>query len=287
MKKIATIALILLLHNVVYGQRLSIDIMPGLMNYSGDLQPSPVTFKEALPAIELGISYKITDNIFIRGNYLAGQIQADDKKNPVKYHRRNLNFKSLILEGSFSVEYDLFKLRVDKSWTPYVFAGIGYYYFNPTTHDTAGNKFYLRPYGTEGQGLAQYPDRKFYDIYQFNVPAGVGLKYAVSDKVAIGFEFGIRKLFTDYLDDVSTTYPNQLALLNARGPKAVELSFRQGELDPSLTYTNDARRGSPTSKDYYYTGLVRFTYTLGSGSDGPVSTFSGSKKFLSCPKPKL
>lgn len=286
MKKILAFALILLLHKTVNSQRLSIDVLPGLMNYSGDLQPSALTFKESLPAIQAGLSYKLTNNLYIRGAYLAGQVQADDKLNTGKNKRRNLNFKSVILAGSFTIEYDVFKFRVNKQWTPYVFAGVGYFYFNPNTHDTAGNKYYLRPLGTEGQGLPQYPGRKVYSIYQFNIPAGIGMKYAVNDKIAIGFEFCMRQLFTDYLDDVSTTYPNQLALLNARGPKAVELSFRQGEIDPRVTYRNGAIRGNPGSKDYYYTGLARITYTLGDGSGGN-SNSGGSTRFLKCTKPKL
>lgn len=263
-------------------QRLSLDIMPGFINYSGDLQPEAFTLKEAGPAASIGLSYRLGKNLYIRGNYLAGQIQADDKKNPRKYNSRNLNFKSIILEGSLTVEYDLFALREEKKWTPYIFAGLGYFYFNPYTHDTAGNKFYLEPYGTEGQGLAQYPDRKFYKLYQFNIPLGVGVKYALDDNWSIGFELAVRKLFTDYLDDVSTTYPNEQALLAARGPKAVELSFRMGELDPTQVYTSDAKRGG-SATDNYYTGLVRLTYTFSSSGGG--GAFGGYRKSVSCPKP--
>lgn len=263
------------------GQRLSIDIMPGLMNYSGDLQPRPFTFKEAGPAIEAGLQYKLSSNLYVRGDYLAGTVQADDKKNPAKYHGRNLNFKSIILEGSISLEYDFFKFRTEKQWTPYIFAGVGYFYFNPYTHDTAGNKYYLEPYGTEGQGLPQYPDRKFYKLYQFNIPAGFGLKYAMNDKWSIGFEVGVRKLFTDYLDDVSTTYPNKSLLLNARGPIAVELADRSGEINPNTSYHANAQRGSPASKDYYYTGLLRLTYTFINYDAVQSASY---KKSVGCPK---
>jgi len=283
MKKI--VASITLLATLLTGiransQRLSLDVMPGLINYAGDLQPSSITLKEAGPAIAAGLSYKLGSNWYIRGSYLVGQIQADDKKNEQKYISRNLNFKSIILEGSFSLEYDFFKFREDKKWTPYIFAGLGYFYFCPYTHDTAGNKLYLAPYGTEGQGLAQYPDRKFYSLYQFNIPMGLGAKYAINDNWAIGFEFCARKLFTDYLDDVSTFYPDEQALLNARGPKAVELSFRGGEINPNAVYTSGAQRGG-AAKDYYYTGLVRLTYTFA----GKGSSFGGYKKSVSCPRP--
>lgn len=261
-------------------QRLSIDVMTGLINYSGDLQPRSLTFKEAGPAIAAGISYRFADKWYIRGSYMAGKIQADDKKNPPKYVGRNLNFTSVILEGSVTVEYDLFNFRTDKKWTPYAFAGLGYFYFCPYTHDTAGNKLYLAPYGTEGQGLAQYPDRKFYSFYQLNIPLGIGVKYAIDDNWAIGGEFGARKLFTDYLDDVSTTYPDEQALLNARGPKAVELSFRAGEVNHNAVYPSGKQRGG-AAKDYYYTGLIRLTYTFTGNGNG----FGAYRKSVSCPRP--
>jgi len=274
---------LILVCNGVYSQRLSFNIMPGLMNYSGDLQPAGLTFNQANAAIQLGLSYRLTDRLYIRADYLAGQVGADDKLS-TKRHRlqRNLNFKSIILEGSAGLEYDIFTLA-DKKWTPYVFAGVGYFFFNPYTHDTAGVKFYLQPYGTEGQGLATYADRKFYNLYQLNIPFGFGLKYAMSDRVAIGFEVGFRKLFTDYLDDVSMTYANQSALFNARGPKAVELAFRQGEVDPTAIYHDDAKRGNPDSKDIYYTGLFRFTYNFGVGGGGGSRGLYSNKQQLGCP----
>jgi hypothetical protein len=278
---------ILCLHG--HCQRLSIDIMPGLMNYAGDLQSSPLTFNQSCFAFEAGLQYQLSDNFYLRGNYLAGQVKADDKLSDRVFARlRNLNFTSIILEGSISVEYDFFKLRVEKQWTPYIFAGVGYFFFNPYTYDTAGNKFYLQPYGTEGQGLPQYPDRKFYSLYQLNIPAGFGLKYALSDRVSIGFEVGFRKLFTDYLDDVSTTYPDPNLLFTARGPYAVELSFREGEVSQGAVVKVNGPRGNPGSKDDYYTGLFRFTYTLGGGGSGGVnSSASTGKNYLDCPKPKL
>lgn len=283
MKKISaviTLSAILLTYVQVKCQRLSIDIMPGLINYAGDLQPQSITLKEAGPAIAAGLSYKLGSNWYIRGSYLVGKIQADDKKNGERYISRNLNFKSIILEGSFTLEYDFFKFRENKQWTPYLFAGVGYFYFNPYTYDTAGNKWHLAQFGTEGQGLAQYPDRKPYSLYQFNIPAGLGVKYAINDNWAVGFEFCARKLFTDYLDDVSTTYPDEQALLNARGPKAVELSFRAGEINPNNRYTSGAQRGG-SAKDYYYTGLVRLTYTFAGNGNG----FGAYRKSVSCPRP--
>src|SRR5690606_13448162 len=79
---------------------------------------------------------------------------------------------------------------------------------------------------THGHGLPQYPDRKPYTLTQFAIPFGAGVKFRVSPNTVLAYEVGLRKIFTDYLDDVSTTYVDQATLLQERGPKAVEMAYR-------------------------------------------------------------
>ena len=86
-----------------------------------------------------------------------------------------------------------------------MFAGIGVYRYNPYAY-SGGNKVFLQPLSTEGQNIIGYPDRKKYSLTQFAVPFGGGFKFAVSENLRVGIEMGIRKLFTDYLDDVSKGY---------------------------------------------------------------------------------
>jgi hypothetical protein len=64
---------------------------------------------------------------------------------------------------------------------------------------------------TEGQGI--YPDKKPYSLWQPTIPFGGGVKFAITENLRIGFEIGLRKLFTDYLDDVSTSYPIKMICL--------------------------------------------------------------------------
>ncbi len=252
------------------GQRIAVDVLPGVINYSGDLQPSALTLSEARPALQVGLSVGLTEKLFLRAFYLVGTVHGDDKKNgAVRSVSRNLNFTSAIGEGSLTMEYDVLNAAEQGKITPYIFAGGGFYHFNPYTYDTTGKKAYLMPLSTEGEGLPEYPDRKPYTLYQFNLIGGFGLKYRVSDRLAIGFEVGFRKLFTDYLDDVSNTYVDKNILLKERGAEAVALAYRGGELNPLKPYPRaGAPRGNPTANDYYYTGLLRFTYRLGGGNNG-------------------
>ncbi|HVG11800.1 MAG TPA: DUF6089 family protein, partial [Flavisolibacter sp.] len=186
---------------------------------------------------------------------------------------RNLNFESKISEFSLLGEFNVFNLE-NIRWTPYAFGGIAIYHFNPSTFDSSGIKYYLQPLSTEGQGLPGY-DTKPYALTQFAVPFGGGIKYAISDNVRLGFEVGMRKLFTDHLDDVSTSYADAADLLAAKGPKAVELAYRGDEApsgNPQYP-AKGAQRGGATQKDWYYFTGLHLTFRLNSGGGGGKGGF--------------
>ena len=241
-------------------QSFSIYVAPGFMKYQGDLNVSTSPFVNANFCVATGINYK-TGHFVFRSDFLQGSVSGVDSKGNAQTIR-NLNFTSTITEYSLGLEYDLFDIDGDKKMTPYIFGTVGFFHFNPFTYDTTGNKTYLQPLGTEGQGLIQYPDRKFYKLTQINNSFGGGIKYKINNNFTIGFELIARKLYTDYLDDVSTTYPMQQALLNARGLLAVKLSFRADEINPKAVYIDDKRRGNPDSNDSYYNFLFKVGYTF-------------------------
>src|SRR6185437_13148643 len=137
---------------------------------------------------------------------------------------------------------------------------------------------------TEGEGFIA--GRKMYSLTQIGIPFGAGVKLALSDNLNVGLEVGFRKLFTDYLDDVSTTYVDKNLLLANRGQKAVELSYRGDEIKGgSLVYPDSgAQRGNPGSKDwYYFTGLT-LSFRLGNGLIGHGN---GKNADWDCPKTVL
>ena len=109
-----------------------------------------------------------------------------------------------------------------------------------------------------------YPD-KTYALTQFAIPFGGGLKFAVTENLRFGIELGFRKLFTDYLDDVSTNYVDSATLLNARGPVAVELAYRGDEVGGGNYPTAGRQRGSPKFKDWYYLTGIRISYVINKG----------------------
>jgi len=281
MKKLACLATFLF-PLLVFSQRLHLNITGGFLNYQGDLQDKPFTLDQSNGAFGAGLAYDLTPHFSVRSGFLYGKVSADDKRNKPLLQQRNLNFQSNILEGNVMLEYNLFDLS-EKRFTPYVFAGLAVYHFNPYTYDTVGNKLFLQPLGTEGEGLAAYPDRKQYKLTQLAVPFGGGVKLRVSDNVTIGYEIGLRNLRTDHLDDVSSTYPDQALLLAARGPKAVELSYRGGELkNGSPDFPAEGTiRGSAAQKDWYYFQGINISIGL-NGVKG-IKGFRGGRSSVDCP----
>ncbi|MEP6711544.1 MAG: DUF6089 family protein [Ferruginibacter sp.] len=264
-------------------QRLHGDFYGGIANYQGDLQGKRFTFKSAGPAFGLGLSYDITDKFIVRGIATYLKIGGDDKNNSTAtgVTFRNLNFKSQVLEAQLALEYNFFDLS-ERNFTPYVFGGVAAFHFQPYSYDAKGNKVLLRPLSTEGEGLSAYPDKKTYNTKQIAIPFGGGLKFVLSDKVQVGIELGLRKLFTDYLDDVSTTYADSSILLAARGPQAVAFAYRGNELKGAPPYpAAGSQRGNPKSKDWYYTTVIRISYLFGGGSSN--GRRGGGKSRTGCP----
>ncbi|OQP68491.1 hypothetical protein A4R26_01410 [Niastella populi] len=259
----------------------------GLSNYAGDLQDHQFTLQQSNFAFGAGIKYDFTPHLALRLAYNHGSIEGDDKRSGDPLLReRNLSFASKINEGSLLLEYTLLNME-DRKISPYIYSGITVFHYNPYAYDTLGNKVFLKPLSTEGQGLEQYPDRKPYKLTQFAIPVGVGVKFRISSNTILAYEISVRKTFTDYLDDVSKTYVDQFALGQQRGLKAVSMAFRSDELKGSTaTYPADGsvRGGSKYEDWYYFTG---FTLYIGIGSgNGSGSGFGrskGGRNRLGCP----
>lgn len=267
-------------------QRLHLTLFGGIANYSGDLQAHQFTLQQSNFAFGAGLKYDVTPNVALRFAYNHGTIGADDKRNPNPlFQARNLSFISQINEASLLVEYTPINLE-EKRFSPYVYSGLTVFHFNPYTYDTSGNKVYLKPLSTEGEGLAQYPGRKPYNLTQLAIPFGGGIKFRVSDNVVLAYEVTLRKTFTDYLDDVSSTYVDQFALAAARGLKAVSMAYRGGEIkggNPNYPGEGAVRGGSKYKDWYYFTGFTLYI-GLGSGNGGALGHGArGGRNQMGCP----
>ena len=236
------------------------ELMLGVTGYKGDLIKKHSSFRSMRPAASFNLKFNFDNNVVLRGGILWGKVVGDDKYNKQQdLKARNLNFQSNILELSLCAEYNLVEPEIFYGY-PYIFAGVGVFMFDPYTRDNNNEKTFLRPLSTEGQGLADYPNRKIYSKTQFCIPFGAGWKVNIAPRMAIIYEVGYRLLFTDYLDDVSTTYVDPQKLLAARGPKAVELADRA---KPPFAQGNGGQRGNSNVNDWYFFNGIKLLFYFG------------------------
>jgi hypothetical protein len=247
--------------NSCLAQQWQAEVMAGVSGYNGDLTRTAISFKTMGPALDINLKYILPNNyVVIRAGMSYGRVSGNDKDNKGSVlYNRNLNFKTHILEGSLGAELNLLDPAEFDAF-PYIFAAVGVFHFDPYTFDKDNNKVFLRSLGTEGQGLAAYPDRKMYSLTQFCIPLGGGWKWKINEKYEVSYEIGARYLLTDYLDDVSTTYVDPQALQAERGRIATELAYRQNNSTISIA---GKQRGNPKKKDWYYMTGFKILINLG------------------------
>jgi hypothetical protein len=196
--------------------------------YIGDLNEEHFSLTQ--PAVGLVYRQNFNRRFSLKAAGWAGEVRGSDKINNLdtaKYNR-NLHFKSPIYEFSGQVEFNFFEYETGSNrfpFSPFVFTGLSFYSFNPQArrYDTntpfdfdgegTNNPWVeLQPLGTEGQNIAHYPEKEPYQLFQLAIPLGVGFKLSLGQQFSMVAEYGIRKTFTDYLDDVGGTYADPQVL---------------------------------------------------------------------------
>lgn len=227
----------------------------GTSNYFGDLNTQ---FNVTHPGVSGGINvrYLFNDRIAFKSSINYGRIYADDKysDNPFE-KKRNLNFHSNLYDWNNQLEFNFIPYvhgTKTNFFSPYLALGLSIFNFNPTT--ILGNqKYNLREFGTEGQPPGE-------EYYQFAtaITTAFGMKWDISPIWSINLELNYKFTSTDYLDDVSTTYPNVGELNSIRGEVGVKLSNRSTESGYAL---QGKQRGNSRDNDkYLFTGISLMYY---------------------------
>ncbi len=239
-------------------------------NYFGDLNTN-MRLNRPGPAAGLGIRYNFNERICAKLSGNIGRVQAYDTDSPNLYERaRNLHFKSVIADAGLQLEFNFLPYihgSKEQNWTPYLFAGLGVSYFNPKA-ELNGKWYELRPFGTEGQ----FKGEEYYTVAGGWV-YGAGFKIDLSYEWSLNIDISARRLFTDYLDDVSTVYPDAGDVEGLRGDFAVQFIDRSTELykkDPAFFTRNNLehpiggegrQRGNSKNNDtYVYFGIGVYYY---------------------------
>ncbi len=245
-------------------QHQELGLMAGVANYYGDLQQSWFPNYGYEPMGGIIYKYFMNPHIGIRTGLSYTNLTASDalSNNPAQ-QARNLSFSTHLVELHAALEINFAPLEIRKAhFTPYIFGGIALFYYNPYATDPQGNKVYLRPLSTEGEGLSMYPDRKEYSLVNMSFPFGGGFKVLIAKHIVLAYELGFRYTNTGYLDDVSKSYVSLNTLLMNKGPISAEMSYR-GNTAPgwNRAYPNYGdTRGNPNSNDWYWYGNITLTF---------------------------
>ncbi len=235
----------------------------GASYYIGDINPRG-HFLFSSPAGGLYLRHSTHYRYAFRFGLNYGNIFGNDALSKEADQReRNLSFKSNIYEFSSLAEFNFVDYRIGnkhENLTFYIFAGLAGFYFNPKA-DIGNGYESLSNLKTESQS-------KGYNKIQISVPFGVGVKFNAGEKFGFGFEWGPRRTYTDFLDDVSGAYPSNL---NSNENKN---NFTDRTTNASAS--PGAMRGNPSTKDWYFFYGISVNYKLPS-TRGNVCHGSGKQ----------
>jgi len=220
--------------------------------------------------LNAGFRYFITKDLAAKASLYYGVVSGDDETTEEIYrNNRNIHFQSPLAEASIIAEYHVvqersgrrYKLRGAKKYQRtfifgvYGFAGIGAIYFDPRAkYQRQGKWLSLKGLNTEGQGLPGGP--KDYSGFSIAIPMGIGLRYSFTQRWRLGLEAGLRKTFTDYIDDVSSNYYDNNEINRNYGEQAAWFADPSKEEipcigDPFCPNSTGQQRGDITDNDAY------------------------------------
>lgn len=171
-------------------QRSEVGFGLGTFNYTGDLVRS-YNFAFSQPAATVIYRSNVSKVVSFRASFTAGKLSASDTRAPIDAFaaQRKASFNIFLTELSGVYEYHFLDWREDRRrlrFTPYLFAGLGLFTISGTPNKTVQ-----------------------YSNVQMSIPFGGGIKYVLNPKYYLALEFGVRKTFFDYLDNVSDGDPSQ------------------------------------------------------------------------------
>lgn len=232
----------------IFPQTFEVGLFGGDSYYLGDLNPGK-HFQYPQLAYGMLIRYNFDSRWTVKLSGSRGVVKGASSTSTFLPDNK-LKFESPITDISGVVEFNFFDYFTGSDrdyFTPFIYTGIGVFWFNPSSD---GQK--LRSLGTEGQN-DKYQGRKPYSTTSLAIPFGLGVKYSLSRRICIAAFWEMHKTFTDYIDDVSTTYYLNGPAINPNDQTKV-LS------DPSMNHQPGMQRGNSSNKDWYSFSGVTITY---------------------------
>lgn len=268
MTKALSTILTFCLFSVGYCQKMEGGIIGGTAYYIGDINPNK-HFNPLKLAGGIILRKNINSRISFRGTVTYMQLQGYDSESSSDFQQgRNLHFKNNIWEVAGGVEINFINYKmgdIEKyPFSPYIFFEAAYYHMNPQAQ-LNGEWYELQTLGTEGQGTS-LTTQKPYSLSQFAIPIGLGFRMNLTKGIALSLEYGVRKTFTDYIDDVSGNYVDSDILAQENGALAPLLADQSS----GGQKLSGMQRGNGDAKDWYFFSGACLTFILGKDSPCPT-----------------
>jgi len=241
----------------------SYNLTIGASNMFSDLGGGPLQahndfrdfdLRATRPALGVGLT-RHHKNLSLGLNLIATQLVAKDQYTTNRGRSyRNLSANTDLVEISLVSEAYPFA-RSPRLNRFFVSGGVSAAYFKPKAK-LGDNWIALRPLGTEGQ-LFEGGEQP-YNRFVVAVPLGVGYGLPLNRISNLKFHLGYRITYTDYLNDVSTTYVDAAQLAESGGANAATLADRS-----TSGMVAGTKRGNPSNNDHYVIATVTYQRTIG------------------------
>lgn len=261
----------------------SVGVFGGSSYYFGDLTGDNfITSSDLNWAVGLRGAYNLSPRWTPKVNFYYGKVNGSDLDDGGAHFKRGYQFRSVILEGSILMEFNLNRLGANSNyrWTPALAVGIGRFYYNPKWDYEENGETYtfnLRELGTNGQyaGRTNTLGRDAiggYGLTSWCIPLEFSLKRIAGkrNQWLASFMIGWRYTFTDHLDDVGGYEYASYAEMTSQGQREQYqiVADRMG-VSPDLVeraaldfwqpndLSTSGTRGNAAIKDwYFYTGIT-------------------------------
>ncbi len=167
-------------------KRADIGIIGGGAYYQGDINHRRL-FYSTKPAYGIFYRFNLNRRFAFRANLIMAMLSGDDNDFTYKYQTiRNRNFSTPLVDlaGQSEFNFKTYKIGDKKHpFSPYVFLGLSF-------------------------SIISYAENP----YVIGIPFGLGIKQNLGKRIGIGLEWGYRKTFSDYIDNISGVrlYPTYL-----------------------------------------------------------------------------
>lgn len=239
-----------------FDQSKEIGLAIGTGYYMGDINPGTHLTGRLSAGYGGYYRHNFSSRLSLRVNYFKGRVEAwdEDSRDPWQINR-NLHFRNDISELSALIEINYLDHQVGNlgdKLTAFLFTGLGVYNHMPEAQ-LEGQWTPLQPLGTEGQGTT-WAEARGLDAYGtsgISMPIGFGFKSNLGPFTTFCFDWGVRKTWTDYLDDVSGVYADRAVLMQERGEVTVLMADRSSEPEGGVLNQAGMQRGDPSRSDVF------------------------------------